>query len=364
MLKQYHDKILKIIYVIKTERWLIKQEREKCYRHSEWEKLSLTERKSCRKKDYYANLIYKNIRKQVEKGNRDKIQNFISDSFYQTYILRKLNKWNYTKDGRYFGKHCFVDKNFQELFFPEMMSLGYVLRNIEGIFFNKQGKIINQEEALRELKKHKKLVFKETIETGHGKGVRCVEYTDYQNVLVGMEKNFIVQEILEQHSSLAYYNETSVNVIRITTINWKGEVYILGGILRIGAPGSFCDHLKNGNKYPLVIPLTENGTLVKKAIDCDNGYVYEDVYGKQIQGSILHYDEMKDIVAKAHSKYPNYGIIGWDLTLDQEENIRCIEYNARVPGIVQTQLCLGPVFEIETSRGKTLLEEIVSCEME
>ena len=210
------------------------------------------------------------------------------------------------------------------------------------------------------LSKYEKLVYKKSMEmeTGHGKNVRVIGKKDYKEILE--EKDFIIQEILKQHESLACYNESSVNIIRITSLFWKGNIYILGGILRIGAPGAFCDHLGNGKENPLVIPISEDGKLGNKAIDCDDGYVYEDVFGKKIEGRILKYEEMKELVKIEHQKYPKHGIIGWDLTLDENAEIRCIEYNVGCPGIMQTQYVLGAVFGKKTVEGNALLDEILA----
>lgn len=150
-------------------------------------------------------------------------------------------------------------------------------------------------------------------------------------------------------------------MIRITTLYWKKEVYVLGGILRVGAPGEFCDLTTSpDNNHPRVIALDDNGRLTGKFIDPDLAYVYDDCYGVKPSGFIPKYEQMKELVVKEHSRFPYQGIIGWDITLDENENIICIEYNTGVPGIIQSQYCLGPIFAQKSLRGKPLIDEILS----
>lgn len=172
--------------------------------------------------------------------------------------------------------------------------------------------------------------------------------------------DYVVQEVMKQHESFSRYNPSSVNVIRITTLFWKSEVYVLGGIFRVGAPGEFCDHTTSpDNNHPRIIALDDEGRLTGKFIDPDLVNVYDDCYGVPASGAIMRYGEMKELVVKEHSRYPHHMLLGWDITLDENEDIICIEYNAGWPGIIQTQYALGPIFMQKSSRGVPLLHEIL-----
>ena len=68
---------------------------------------------------------------------------------------------------------------------------------------------------------------------------------------------------------------------------------------------------------------------------------------------------MKELVKKEHLRFPHHKIIGWDLTLDENENVVCIEYNAFTPGIIKSQYVLGPILAQKSVRGVPLLQEIM-----
>ena len=133
---------------------------------------------------------------------------------------------------------------------------------------------------------------------------------------------------------------------------------VLSGILRVGPPGSFCDLLPHGDRHPLIVGLNDDGTLKNVAVDPDMFEKHNTIFGKKIEGCVPKYNEMKEIVLKVHKKFPKCGILGWDLTLDENGNIVFIEYNPGCPGVIQTQLVNGPVFGNIKKGGKPLLEEL------
>lgn len=221
---------------------------------------------------------------------------------------------------------------------------------------------LTEEQALRIMNAHDALVFKVAYNSGHGRGVRKIEKAMYQEALHTWKKDFVVQKVLRQHPFFASYNSSSVNIVRITTLNLHGEVMVLGAVLRIGPPGSFCDLVSSGGSNPLVIGLDEKGQLGDKAVDVEAIKVYHDVFGKEISGAIPAFGEMVSKVLSLHEKLPKCKLIGWDMTVDEKGEIVCVEYNPQVPGVIQTQLADGPVFGKKLKNGKTVLEELISLE--
>jgi len=331
---------------------------EVCMQHPEWEKLTSDEEQYAYS-DPHSLQIYKNIRHQM--GYSIKPQYYVSDIRYRRKILSKLNYIDVSDMGFYAQSYTpFSDKNYQGFFIKQIKSPKAVIRNVNGVLFNEEFNAISQESSFKILDGYNTLVFKKSIGAGHGAGVRKVTSSECKEIIKTGEKNYIIQEILKQHESFAYYNESSVNVVRITTVNWKGTIYVLSGIMRIGAPGAFCDHLGMNGFGPLIIPIKQDGSLEKVAIDPDNAYIYNNVWGKEISDKCFEYGEMVQAVKREHIKFPNYGILGWDMTLDVDGNIVCIEYNPYWPGVVQSQLACGEIFMQKTVDGNLLLDEILA----
>ena len=341
------------IYIFKLK----KQERKIIKKHKEWKKLTKVEKSSVLKENKNISIVMKNLYENWDSCNYTQ---FISDYYYQIKVIPKLNCINYNEYGLRHKNSYFSDKNYQEKFLDNVTFPKAVIRCINGDYYDSMYNIISKDKALKLLKRYSKLVFKKSLGIGHGKGVKLVDNKNYEEELIKFNNNFIVQEILQQNDALAYFNSSSVNIIRVTSLYWKGQVYILSGILRVGAPGAFCDHLGYGSVNPRVIALDENGNLIGKAVDPDDCIVYDDIFGKKIEGKIPMYNEIKDIVKREHIKFKHHKIIGWDFTIDNKNNIICIEYNSTVPGIIQTQMVCGPVFSQKTANGSTLLNEIVN----
>ena len=357
MMKKIEKKILRYIkkilrYIIKhrTGKRLENREKKKCMLHADWRPLAREELKKINRKEKYGYMIYKN----VQYFSPD----FVTDAYYRTEILPVLNKYDYSIFGR---RICtdFSDKNYFEILMPELNFPKAVLRQINGILYDSAYNIVSMENVIQKLRQYDSLVLKNSIDTGHGKGVKKVSSEELISILTsgGYKKDFIVQELIQQHETLAYYNDSSVNTVRVTTLFWSGEVFILEATLRIGAPGSFCDHLSNGGVSPLVIPLEKNGVLRKEAYTRDF-YRLENVFGKEIIGEVPCYKEMADLAVETHKRFAHHGIIGWDFTVDKDKNIVCIEYNTFCPGIVFHQCALGPIFNIQNQQGEFFLDAV------
>lgn len=238
-LKEHIKLNIKCVINKRLKASLVARDKKQCMSHKDWIDLTVEEKGQISKSDLYPMKTFKNI--------YGFSKNFVSDSFYQCVILPKLNSVNYNKFGMYDIRGYYEDKNYQELFLEgNIKTPKVVLRNVGGVLYNADFDPLTKSQALDLMNKYSALVFKTSCNSGHGTGVTMVEKCDYENEMEIREKDYIVQEILKQHSFLSNYNSSSVNIIRITTLNLDGEVTVLSGILRIGPPGAFCDLLERG----------------------------------------------------------------------------------------------------------------------
>lgn len=342
-------------YTAASQRRSIRREDKKiCLAHPDWEPLTAQELAAIDPKDRYGYTIYKNMT-----GETENLRYFIPDAPYRTRILPMLNPENHL-----FARIVdvsFSDKNYHGLYMPEVRFPRTVLHCVRNEFFDEGFGHITSAQALDILSAYDKLVFKQTTDTRHGEGVRLVERKDFGEKLTAFASDYLVQELVVQHESLSYFSPTSVNVIRINSLCWKGRVYALGGILRVGAPGAFCDHESRNGKSYLTIPIAEDGTIVPRAYDIDNYRVYDNAHGVKIRGVIPRFREMKELTIREHIRYPRYALIGWDFTVDRDGNIICMEFNTKYPGMNGTQSALGPVFAQKTPEGNTLFDELFAA---
>lgn len=349
-------KLIKYLYYYKNKYEHKKEEKLLIKKHPEWSLLTNKERKMISSENLQINIIMKNL---SDLWTKDNCKFYISDFNYQTQILPKLNKINYDIFGKISGNNYFTDKNFQEKMIENIDFAKCIYRCINNEFYDCSYNRISRDDVINILSKYDKVVFKKTIDSSHGRGVSLIKKDEYESNIDTYGENYIVQEIIRQNDFLAQFNKSSVNVIRVTSLLYDGEVRILSSVLRVGAPGSFCDHQGFNKVNPRVVKIDNNGNLVGKAIDPDECFKYDDIFGTKITGCIPKYNEMIEKIKKEHMKFLHHKIIGWDMTIDENDNVICIEYNSNVPGIIQSQMVCGPIFNIICKNGNTLLDNIL-----
>ena len=149
-----------------------------------------------------------------------------------------------------------------------------------------------------------------------------------------------------QHPQLARLNESSVNVCRIATVFLDGEVFLITAAMRIGAVGAFTDNsITEDGKGMIVVGIDENGRLRDTGVHSCGLTVHETPGGISFHGEeIPRFNEIVEIAKKAHSRFPRIKFIAWDFCVDANNDIICMEYNARGPGVLYYQYVNGSLF--------------------
>ncbi|MEE0918124.1 MAG: sugar-transfer associated ATP-grasp domain-containing protein [Bacteroidales bacterium] len=262
---------------------------------------------------------------------------------YHSILLKKI--LNPYKQVCSLENKALVDVYFPEIPFPE----AYV-RCINGNLFDKNLFPITFREAVSICKSKGMFIIKPALDSMQGTGVKKINlqkedsYTDewFERLFKNATSNFIIQEVVSQHSEIAKLNPSSLNCCRITSIYINGK-YDFGAMLKIGKSGSSVD---NWNSSYLV-GINKDGYLNDvgwdnkiNAVKCtDNGICF---------GGLLYpkFDVLTSTIEKFHKKYfPQCGIIGWDVFIDSNDNPMIIEANLVIPGITAEQLCSGPFFK-------------------
>lgn len=129
--------------------------------------------------------------------------------------------------------------------------------------------------------------------------------------------SYIHQELAIQHEAINKIYSKSINTLRVETfINKKDEVHIVGTFMRFGSGNSFVDNVSQGGFY---VPITEKGTLFKKAITSlikgighnekhpDTGFVFDGF-------KIPFYKEAIELAKTSARLVPCY-LQGWDIAI-------------------------------------------------
>lgn len=272
---------------------------------------------------------------------------YLPFTLYSRYIFSYLNKqawyWGYADKNMF---HRFLDikqaQNDIDVFLPICVACcdngRYFLGNDTPCTFDE---LVN---AVVEYKKD--IIIKPTIESSHGNGVILIKAigksrSDIINNLSKYGLNYTIQEKIVQHPSLAAFNETSVNTIRITTYqDFQGNIKIINASQRWGGKGKVFDNADSGSDGGFC-GINDDGTYKREIHKIRNLKTYP--MPESYPTSVPSYDKVKDAVLYLHRRFPQFALIGWDITVDIDGHPIVIEYNFR-PGLTSSQHANGPLF--------------------
>ena len=262
-----------------------------------------------------------------------------SGPLFQADIELKLNS-SQLKSG-------FSDKNYFDRMLPGIAMPKTVLRNINGTLLDEQYRPVTQEQAQRLMSGYETLIAKPSLDNGGGKGVKLFQNEAFSQIGKEMGNNYIVQEVLRQHSSVASLNPSSVNVVRVVSLSLNGRVSPVNCALRCGAEGALVDnYITKDGRGMYVVGVNHDGTLKNEAFyPCGDKFEGVAPNGTTFAGLQLpNFEEALKMTTSIHEILPHFGIIGFDLCFDEAGTPRLMEFNIRSPGALYYQYANGPLF--------------------
>ena len=240
---------------------------------------------------------------------------YVPLGLYYADILPLMNDRSVTK--------AYADKNFTERLFPDVLQPKSIVKNINGFYYEGM-KVISEERALNICSNLSDAIIKQAVESAQGKSVirfsSVQGKTDSDNCSVKelfkkYKKNFIVQQAVIQHPELSRLNPTSLNTVRLTTFRRENEVVVLTSLLRMG---------RKSPAYGI------NPT----------GVYEENDFGLKYDGVVVPlFQQIVDEAKSMHMTLPYTRIIGWDFTVNDNNEVVLIELNLHSPGVYQL---IGP----------------------
>ena len=269
---------------------------------------------------------------------------YLSHYAYLPIIAHKLNDYHYTKMLEHKSLQGYVARG-------EMKHPYCYVRCINQEFYSDSMHQLSLEQAIRECIKHDILIIKDSTDSAGGKSVEKLDLKDgdefvrkieVERVFQERKRDFVIQECLKQHSSMAKFNETSINTLRITTLYLNGKFSILSIILRFGKKGMKVDNWGAGG---IIVGVDKDGKLHNVGYDIHlneykeyNGIIFSDETLTQVP-SLLKAIENEHMSCYSLSKF-----IGWDICFNEANEPVIIELNSSQPGVIGEQLGTGPIF--------------------
>lgn len=248
---------------------------------------------------------------------------YIPDDIHYYYIIPHFDNMVYVRP--------LEDKNLYSLLFHDIKRPETIFKYVDGQYYTDNFALLSKAEALS-LCSTGEFIVKPTTDTGQGSGIRFFSGMPAEDVdtLLSSYKDvdYIVQKVLAQHPSLARFNPTSLNTVRVVSFFFKGEVHILSAILRIGPEGSRVDNISKGGYQAVIQP---DGSLKKLAYTHLNGthaHVPQTASGIPFENFVIpSWEKLVETVKTAALRLPHLKIIGWDIAIDENSEINLVEFN-------------------------------------
>lgn len=277
---------------------------------------------------------------------------FLAHYYYLPLLARRLNDYHWTKCFEHKGcLGCFASHTQNEFGGGLRIPTCYV-RSLFEEWFDGDMRQITFQNACDICCQQTALVMKPASESAGGNGVRILERGGLPDATwrarVKAELNafrgrdMVVQAYVRQHKALARFNPSSLNTLRVTTLYLNGRFSVLSTIFRFGKLGASVDNWGAGG---IVVGVSPDGTLKEKGFDIQMNF-FSSANGIPLLGqSLPAFSKVLATVEQAHiTNFPLCKFIGWDITLDAEENVVLVEVNASQPGLIGEQLGTGPIF--------------------
>lgn len=215
-------------------------------------------------------------------------------------LIKKYNDSSYT--------HIFDNKDEFLLKFKK-----YVKRDFLILSDN------NYDDFINFAKKHNEFIAKPR-NGSCGKGIKKIKinnnYKKTYNDLLN-DNLIVLEELITQNNVLDELNPSSINTIRMVTINDKKSCHVIVAYLRIGN-GKFVDNFNSGG---MVVPIEiESGEIKYPALDKTNHlYDVHPATKTKIKGfKIPNWNEIIKLAEELGKIIPEVGIVGWDIALSDK----------------------------------------------
>jgi len=249
------------------------------------------------------------------------------------------------------------DKNILPLFAKAagVKTASKIISCQEGIFTDNMGNQISILEAIEKLKNIGLCFAKPSVGTCSGEGCRLLNIKDgidinsnntIEQILKSFGKNFLIQEKITCHKTIAKIYPSSVNTFRVMTYRWKDQICVAPIIMRIGRNGNVVDNAHAGGIF---IAINNDGTLHKKAFTefKDEFITHPDTNIKFEGYKIEGFEKVIEAVKKLHVLVPNIGVINWDMTIDE----------AGIPNLIEANINGGSIWLFQMAHGQGVFGE-------
>ncbi|MGC4099337.1 MAG: sugar-transfer associated ATP-grasp domain-containing protein [Nitrospira sp.] len=222
--------------------------------------------------------------------------------------------------------------------FPDLLAY------VNGIFFDTSYRFVPPDAVKEQLfKAHERVVFK-LDNSLQGRGIHFFTRESFSVEQIKRLGNGLFQHAVHPHGLFEKFSKHSVATLRITTVyKDSGDVSVRACHLRIGSGEETHVQSKSQIRVPINV---ETGAFQEVGYTAEWGEIKIHPRSHVVfAGNVIPaFKACVGTVTELHKKAPYTRCIGWDVTIDREENVRLLEWNAEHNGIKFSEATQGPCF--------------------
>ena len=258
---------------------------------------------------------------------------------------------------------AYHDKNHMDRMFADLQRPRTVLRNIYGAYVDEGYQPIRRDAVTRHLEARTGAHFLKPAISGTGSGHNVAKVTlgagafriaDATLTLDDIERiyvqDFVLQESVRQHESLARFHPASLNTLRVITLRLDDQLRPVAATLRMGN-GS---HVDNGHAGGLLCGVDlRTGRLTPFACDVlfrryDRHPLTQEPFADR---DVIAFEGVTELARTVHARLPYFDVLSCDIAVLDNGSPCLIEVNTFGQGVEPHQFLKGaPLFDADTER--------------
>lgn len=261
-------------------------------------------------------------------------EGWVPDNYYGSVVVPKL-KGVYGKVSCLKSLHSMI---FSHDSFPDILSYA------NGLFLDTEYRVLPPNSIKEKLFLGREKVIFKLDSSEQGKGIFFFNRESFDLDAVYKLGNGLFQECIKQHEVFREFAKESVATLRMTTvIADDGIASLRACYLRLGTGAD--THVQSQSNIRIPIDIT-SGAFNEVGFTPDWLEVDRHPTSKvKFHGKVVpRYEECLTLVTSLHRRVPYARCIGWDVTLNDEANVKIMEWNAEHNGIKFTEATQGPCF--------------------
>ncbi|GEM_PF-279848 len=260
-------------------------------------------------------------------------EGWIPDNYFERHVLPRVNGFH-----RGIGDLRQIAKRILQT--EEMPDLGYYVR---GCWVSSENQVLTKAQAKEYFfSKTDQVIFK-LNNSSRGNGFFRLNSKEFDRFDYSNSTDLVVQVPILQHDWYARFSPDSVATLRITTVKpWGNSARKLAAFMRFGRDG--VDRITRNSR--LLVGVTADGYLDRYSHDdeCNLLNQHPDSKIKWEGNRLPGFDKMVKRCEELHDLEGTMEVIGWDVVLDQQDQMQLMEWNTGYPGIVHSEMITGPNF--------------------